>query len=183
MLDLNETKKTRDRRGLLHRGAEALRPLPGLLPATPERCQVLLGGVSPEALSRHPPNHRSITMRAGRVFKRCGKCNRAIQPGQRTCSCGWKSSSWTFVVDLNAPGEPRRQMQKGGFATAQQAQAAMTKLQSDKAEGTFIEPSRQTVGAFLTTWLAGKDRLRASTRTSYANAVKRLLPIIGAVAL
>jgi hypothetical protein len=122
-------------------------------------------------------------MRKGRVFKRCGRCNRAIPSGERTCTCGWKSASWTFIVDLSAPGEPRRQRQQGGFATVQQAQAALTKLQSDKAEGHYIEPSRQTVGEYLGEGLAGKSRLRASTRTSYASAVTRLVPIIGDVPL
>jgi integrase len=122
-------------------------------------------------------------LRAGRVFRRCGKCRKAIAKGERACACGSKSSSWTFVVDANPVGAPRHQLSKGGFTTADEARAALTKLQSEKADGRYVEPSKLTVGAFLADWQAGKGRLRASTRTSYAGAVRRLTPIIGSVNL
>lgn len=74
-------------------------------------------------------------MRQGRVFKR-GK-------------------TWTFIVDVAPVGAPRQQVKRGGFRTKKTALAAMADVQSSVAHGAYIEPSRQSVGAYLVEWLAG----------------------------
>jgi integrase len=85
---------------------------------------------------------------------------------------------------MTSPGSRhRKQRQQSGFRTAAAAQKALTALLATKEAGTYVEPSKQTVGAYLDGWLTGKDRLRATTRTSYASAVRRLTPLIGNIEL
>lgn len=98
-------------------------------------------------------------MRRGRVFKR--------------------GASWCYVVDLAPKGAPREQKMKGGFPRKEDAVEALARLQTEKKDGKYIEPTKLTVEAYLETWLAGKNRIRATTLTTYQLAVRRLIPLIG----
>src|ERR1700694_3711347 len=92
-------------------------------------------------------------MRAGHVFKRCGRCGTRI--ADRRCSkCGGDDFTWAFRVDVARAGEPRAQKGRGGFSTKAAALAAMAGLQTAKGDGTYIEPSRVTLGAYLDQWVA-----------------------------
>src|SRR5680860_1876732 len=95
-------------------------------------------------------------MRQGLTFKRCtdGKCGARV-PDKRCPKCGGSSYSWYFMVDVAPVGAPRRQRKKGGFATKAEALAAMALLQGSIFDGTHVAPHRQTVGGYLTGWLAG----------------------------
>jgi hypothetical protein len=78
----------------------------------------------------------------------------------------------------------REQRTKGGFKTKAEALAAMSKLQVAKADGTFVQPSKVTVAAYLEAWLAGvRGQIRASTYGTYELAARRLKPLIGNVSL
>src|ERR1700693_736564 len=109
-------------------------------------------------------------MRQGITYRRC-KCGAAIV--LKRCPHGHEavsgSYSWCYRVDVGAPGGQRRQRSKEGFGTKSEALAAMAKLQGDVDGGTYVEASRQTVGQYLATWLAGVD-VRASTARSVAVA-------------
>ncbi len=73
---------------------------------------------------------------------------------------------------------------KSGFATKAQAVDAMNGVQADKKAGTYVEPSKQTVGEYLTAWLAAAQGIRPSTITTYGVAIRRhIIPRIGAVPL
>ena len=124
-------------------------------------------------------------MRQGRVFKRCGKCG--VKVTERRCGCGSDVFSWAFVVDIASKGSPRQQKRQGGFRTKAEAVAAMNRLQVEKADGTHIEPTKETVGQYLEAWvvgLSGSGEIRPSTATSYELAVRRhLVPLIGTVPL
>lgn len=123
-------------------------------------------------------------MRTGRVFRRCTGCGAKVDV-KRCTGCGADRFSWAYVVDTAAPGAPRRQRRGGGYATKADATAAMNELQSGIAGGTFVEPSRQTVGAFLEEWLAGiRGEVRGGTWRSYRDAVTNYIaPRIGDVPL
>ena len=122
-------------------------------------------------------------MRTGRVFRRCTKCGRAMRPGA-CASCGCDRFTWTFVVDLAPPGAKRRQKSKSGFTTKSQAIAAMATLQTTKASGTYVEPTKLTVATYLDQWLAARNGLRANTRRDYRVAItKHINPRIGDVPL
>lgn len=75
-------------------------------------------------------------MRTGTTFRRCGKCGAKVT--ERRCGCGSDVFSWAFVVDTASKGSPRQQRRQGGFRTKAAAQAAMNRLQVEKADGTHI---------------------------------------------
>jgi len=125
-------------------------------------------------------------MRQGQVLKRCTKCGARVAD-KRCPNCGSDRPTWAFVVDTAPVGSARRQQAKrGGFATKAAALAAMAKLQEEKAEGTFIEPTKLTVAAYLATWIEGGagGRVRGSTLTGYEVAVRvHIVPRLGSIPL
>lgn len=122
-------------------------------------------------------------MRRGQVFRRC-RCGARV-PERRCPKCGSESFSWTFVVDVAPEGGQRRQIKRGGFATKAEALEKMSELQKEKADGTFVEPSKLTLNAYLRSWLAGvKADVRGSTWVSYETAMRlHVGPRLGEVPL
>jgi integrase len=59
------------------------------------------------------------------------------------------------MVDVAQVGAPRQQVKKGGFATKREALAAMADVQSSVSRDAYIAPTKQTVGQYLSEWLAG----------------------------
>lgn len=96
-----------------------------------------------------------------------------------------RKPNWSFIVDVNPPGAPRKQARRGGFRTRGEAQAALNELLNARQQGTYIEPSKGTVGDYLNEWLAGmRAQVRSSTRASYEmNMREHVLPAIGDVRL
>jgi integrase len=127
-------------------------------------------------------------VRRGSVFRRCtnGKCGRRVEG--RRCICGNERTTWVYVVDLAPPGSPeRRQVMRGGFRTKELATAAMNKLQHVKAEGTYVERSKETVGEYLERWikqLEPSGEVRGSTAIGWDVVVRHhLAPHIGMIRL
>lgn len=122
-------------------------------------------------------------MRRGLVFRRCTKCGSRVT--DRRCErCNGERSTWAYAVDVAPKGAARQQKTKAGFATKAEAVAAVARLQTEKEDGTYVEPSKLTVRAYLEGWLAGLSAPRASTRSSYEVITRvHLLPIIGSVPL
>jgi integrase len=106
----------------------------------------------------------------GSVFKR---------PGAQT---------WTIKYELprDETGKRRSKMQ-AGFRTEEDAQRALRKLLSTLDDGTFTEPTKQTVAEFLVNdWLPSLETrgLRPNTVVSYRETVKkRIVPALGGVQL
>lgn len=129
--------------------------------------------------------------RRGQVFKRCTKCSTRVE--KRACEkCGARDSfTWAYVVDVtpkDATGKlvgARRQKKAGGFASRADAQAAMSKLQAEKASGAYIDPSRTTLAEYLAQWIkAGCEGVRPWTFRGYENVVRNhISPRIGHVPL
>lgn len=93
--------------------------------------------------------------RRGSIFRRCSACGATTrQPRARSCAkCGAERLSWGFTVDLGPKGGPRKQRQKAGFRTKEDAQTALSELVTDAGRGDYVEPSKLTVGEYLTRWL------------------------------
>lgn len=68
-----------------------------------------------------------------------------------------RGSRWAFKLEL--PPDPatgkRRQKWVSGFATRREAQAARDDARARLRGGTYLAPSKETVGEYLTEWLAG----------------------------
>jgi integrase len=97
-----------------------------------------------------------------------------------------RGETWSFVVDLPpAPDGRRRQRKKGGFRTRKEAEAALAALLTDVQKGTVLEPSRQTLAAYLDDWLASAaPSLRPTTVQGYESAIRNwIVPRIGGIRL
>jgi hypothetical protein len=107
----------------------------------------------------------------GHTYKRC-PCGPVTDGAGRRVNCGKRHGSWFYIHDLppDAAGK-RRQVRKGGFATEREARTALNDALASLDRGTFVEPSRLTVGQYLDQWLEGKGRLRASTKRSYGEHI------------
>ncbi len=90
------------------------------------------------------------------------------------------------VIDAPSATAKRRQLYRRGFTTKKAALAALDKLRTDLAKGVFVEPSKLTVGVYLTEqWLPiTESRVRPTTVASYRMIVRRwIVPTIGAAPL
>lgn len=123
-------------------------------------------------------------MRQGRVFRRCAKCGKAVR--ERRCGCGYDRAMWSYIVDIAPRGAPRDQRRAGGFATKALAVEAMHTLQSSASSGSFVEPSRRTLAAYLEEWLKAvkPPAVRGGTWISYEGAIRRhIVPRLGRIPL
>jgi integrase len=99
-----------------------------------------------------------------------------------------RGSSYTWYMDVPDPATgKRRQRSKGGFRTKKECQAALTEALAAVRRGTFVEPSKRTVGSYLTgEWLPAMQppRLRPSTWLSYQRNLERhVIPALGDIEL
>ena len=124
-------------------------------------------------------------MRQGRAFKRCSKCGARV-PERRCAKCGSDVWTWSFVVDVARRGERRQQRTKAGFVSKAAAVDAMNRLQQQKIDGEFVEPSRMTLANYLRSWYQGGE-LRgweANTTRDYRNSIERhIVPALGNIPL
>jgi integrase len=118
----------------------------------------------------------------GSTYKRCGCTDAAGKPlGAHCPKLGGRShGTWYYYAELaTGPGGRRRQRQ-GGFASQRDAQAGLVDLLDRVQKRTHVDAGRQTVGDYLDDWLAGKARLRASTRLTYDEHIRLYLtPALG----
>jgi integrase len=99
-----------------------------------------------------------------------------------------RGNTWCVVVDVGRDAETgkRRQSWKSGFRTRREAERGLTELLGRLEGGSFVEPTRQTVGDFLCEWLAAIEArgLRPNTLSTYRMLVeKHLIPRVGSVPL
>jgi integrase len=98
-----------------------------------------------------------------------------------------RGTTWTWHLGVLDPAAGRwRQLTKGGFRTRREAQAALNEAKAALRAGTFIEPSRMTLGAFLTDqWLPTvRAAVRPTTWTTYRiYAEAHILAALGNVPL
>ena len=97
-----------------------------------------------------------------------------------------RGRGWGYVVDVGidpATGR-RRQRTKSGFATKREAQEAVRRVLDEIRAGTYVEPSRETVGEYLTAWLErAQPNLRQTTWDGYRKSVALLIPGLGSTTL
>lgn len=138
-----------------------------------------------------------MNRREGGLFRRCRTCGQRVPAPTKTCPhidetgnpCGGEVA-WGFVVDVAPPGAARRKrVTRSGFPTKKEALAAMREVQETDAIGRLVEPTRMTVGDYLTSWLtASRSRighdLSASGWRDYEIHVRRhIVPGLGDVPL
>jgi integrase len=98
-----------------------------------------------------------------------------------------KNKRWYVQVDVPAgPDGKRRRRSVGGFKTKREAKAAEAEALRRIRDGVFVEPSRLTVGAYLTeVWLPSMaSQVRATTLGGYRHNVRAyLVPRLGDIPL
>lgn len=98
-----------------------------------------------------------------------------------------RGNKWTVVLSLGRDPATGKYRQKwiGGFATKREAQAKLTELLHQMQTGTYVEPTKETVGAYLSRWLeTARQGLGAKTAERYQELIERhVAPRIGSVLL
>lgn len=98
-----------------------------------------------------------------------------------------RKGAWCYMYDApRRDGEGRRQVMKGGFNTQKEAQTALRAVLTKLDEGTYIEPSKDTVASFMRSWLDSirGSGIRPSTFAAYETlAEKHIIPALGATSL
>ena len=130
----------------------------------------------------------------GSIFKRCG-CTEVIDgtrrqlgqqcPRLRRSDGTWspRHGTWSFATSTRGPGGKRRQVVRGGFPTAADAQRALDATR-DKISRGVVPNDRLTVGEYLGEWLKAKSDVRRSTVRGYEQHIsKHLAPNLGHVRL
>lgn len=90
-----------------------------------------------------------------------------------------EGSKWYYVIELGKDSNGKRmQKKKRGFKTQKEAKAALNKALHELNTGTYIEPSTQKTGEYLTEWLEFKKTTVGETTytTYYYNLSKHILP-------
>jgi integrase len=126
----------------------------------------------------------------GSTFRRCGCRDEAGKLLQSCPRLGKERGhgSWYYRADVGRDGSTgrRREQRKGGFGTKAAADAALAQVLASVSTGEHRHDGKQTVGAFLTGWLAGRieDGLRPSSAAMYRLYVERdMIPSLGHVRL
>jgi integrase len=111
----------------------------------------------------------------GSTFQRCGcRDTDGKQLGARCPRLGHKGhGTWWFRYDAprDADGR-RRQVKVGPFDSRRDAEAAMAAVLDRINKGTHVESDRGLTFSRYDEWLAGKLKLKQSTRTGYAHHIE-----------
>jgi integrase len=98
-----------------------------------------------------------------------------------------RGTTWTWYLGVVDPATGRRrQLSKGGFRTKREAQTALSEAMAALRSGTFVEPSRLTLGAYLSEeWLpTARAAIRPTTWATYRiYAEAHVIPALGHVPL
>ena len=92
---------------------------------------------------------------------------------------------WAIVIDLTTPAGERRRKWHSFAGNKRGAQTECARLISELKAGNYVEPSKETLAAFLERWLADiKMHVAPRTYERYAEiARKNIVPMLGAKAL
>jgi integrase len=90
------------------------------------------------------------------------------------------SGRYVVVLDVAAPGEPRKQL-KRRFDTQRDARDWLRKTQHELREGMFVEPRRTTFAEFVDEWVVRQRlQVRPSTAASYERYLRlHAVPTLG----
>ena len=85
--------------------------------------------------------------------------------------------TWSYRIDLGTARDgTRQQKQVGGFPTRRDAQSALNDALAAMQRGSYIAPSKQTLGEFLEVWLEGlRSELAVTAWTNYRDVVHRYI--------
>src|SRR5919199_3835256 len=99
-----------------------------------------------------------------------------------------RGGKWSVVVDLGIDPTTRKRIRKwhSGYATKKEAERARVELLHNVASGQYVEPTKETLGAFLERWLRDyvATNVAPSAARRYAGIVRRqIIPQLGQIPL
>lgn len=98
-----------------------------------------------------------------------------------------RGKTWSYYFDAAVVGGKRKKIEKGGFRTKKDAEAALTKALSEyNRAGTVFEPSNISVGDYLNEWIEQyvKSNLTTNTLDNYTQLIQtHIAPYIGSYRL
>ncbi len=108
----------------------------------------------------------------GHFYKRGCICKK------KRCTCG---ATWTFVVDIGIEPQTgkRKQKSKSGFATKQEAEAALTSLIHELNQETFVQESNILFKTFAKEWLGiyqESNNIKPGTIRVRKHELEKLMP-------
>nr|WP_199800683.1 Arm DNA-binding domain-containing protein [Streptomyces marianii] len=122
----------------------------------------------------------------GSTYKRC-KCPATYDDKGRRKNCRKDHGAWYYVADVGfGPDGKRKQVRKGGFRTADDAEKELAELLGRVNNGSYTHDEGQTIATWLGTWLELKERagLRPSTLRAYRSHIDEyLVPQLGRLRL
>ena len=91
--------------------------------------------------------------------------------------------TWAYKVDVAPPGAKRQWRSASGFPSKAAAVEALARLQTEREDGTYVEPSKLTLGRYLDDWLAaGPTRgWKGNTMRDYRVSVHHIKAKLGDV--
>jgi integrase len=119
----------------------------------------------------------------GTTYKRCGCRDQGGRRMNQSCPKlrSRNHGAWYYTIDLppGTDGE-RRRRRCGGFATQRDAETALALVVERLQRRVPMNAGRQTVAEYLELWLAGKLKLRVTTRRCYRQHLEQyLIPALG----
>lgn len=93
--------------------------------------------------------------------------------------------TWTVRLDLPPGPDGQRRQRRLSAPTRREAEALAARVMHEVTTGSYVEPDKTTVGAYLTHWLATAERtIRPSTYGVYRAIVEtHLIPALGTIPL
>ena len=86
-----------------------------------------------------------------------------------------RGQKWSVVVDVGRGSDGRRiRKWHSGFDRKRDAEEGRIEILSRLHEGTYVEPSKVTLGEYLSRWLNGRVNLAETTKVSYRYEVQRV---------
>lgn len=97
-----------------------------------------------------------------------------------------RGSKWSFVIDIGRDEKGKRQQKRfSGFNTKKEAEKALAEKLHEVNQGTYIEPTKTTVGEYMLSCLeAKKTKVKPGTFKHYAWIVtNHIVPKLGHIQL
>jgi integrase len=93
------------------------------------------------------------------------------------------ATRYRFVIDVGKKPNGKRDQKTYTYDTLKKAREERAKIVADLAKGMYVADSKKTLGVHLEEWLAGRRKIRESTRGNYRNAIKPIIEQLGHVEL
>lgn len=91
-----------------------------------------------------------------------------------------RGNRWSVVVDIGrGPDGKRIRKWHSGYVLKRDAEAARIEILSRLQAGTYVPPSKLTVGEYLDRWLEGRTSIADTTRVTYRHEVRRMADLLG----